>query len=265
MHKEAAQKSGIAIRILFLQLVLVRSGAWPYNPWMNRMLGILGGMGPEATLDLYRHIISLTPARIDQDHIRVLLYSNPHIPDRTMAIRDHGESPLPHLIESARILEKGGAEIIAIPCNASHYYLADLQQEISVPFLDMIAETCRKADGLCRDIKAVGLLATEGTLLSGVYQRALSATGIEVMLPDNDEQRKINVAIAGIKAGIRDRSTGKVFQSIGTRLVSDGARAVILGCTEIPLALDPETVEYACLSSTRILAEAAVDWALGKR
>jgi aspartate racemase len=109
----------------------------------DRMIGILGGMGPEATLDFYRHIINLTPAVIDQDHIRVLIYSNAKIPDRTEAITADGDSPLFELIESAKLLERSGAGIIAMPCNAAHYFLPQMQKEISIPILDMIEETCR--------------------------------------------------------------------------------------------------------------------------
>ncbi|HSW39026.1 MAG TPA: amino acid racemase [Acidobacteriota bacterium] len=232
---------------------------------MNRVIGILGGMGPEATLDLYRQIIRLTPARRDQDHIRVLIYSNPKIPDRTRAIKGQGESPLPFLIESAGILEKGGAGIIAVPCNASHHYLGELRRKITTPVLDMVAETCGKLVKTGPDIKTAGLLATEGTLQSGVYHRALSAAGIDIMLPGDREQKQLNEAISEIKAGIRDASTRMRFHSIAARLIDDGAQAIILGCTEIPLALDPETVEFLCLNSTRVLAEAAVAWALGKR
>jgi len=110
----------------------------------NRIIGILGGMGPEATLDLYRHIISLTPASRDQDHIQVLIYSNPKIPDRTKAITAGGENPLPYLREAAKLLEKGGAGIIAMPCNAAHHYLSEVRQTIHVPFLDMIEQTSRE-------------------------------------------------------------------------------------------------------------------------
>ena len=110
----------------------------------DRVIGILGGMGPEATLDLYRDIIRLTPAKRDQDHIRVLIYSNPKIPDRTMGIEQTGESPVPSLIESARILEKGGAGIIAMPCNAAHHFLPEIQRQITIPVLDMIEEACRR-------------------------------------------------------------------------------------------------------------------------
>ncbi len=230
----------------------------------GRMIGILGGMGPEATLDLYRQIISLTPATRDQDHIRVLIYSNPKIPDRTEAISGNGESPLTHLIESAKLLERGGADVIAIPCNSSHHFLPLIQAEIGIPILDMIAATCAKLAALLPEARTVGLMAAVGTVRSGVYHQALSKTGIDLLIPNEADQRELQAGIVRIKAGEHARSTQEAFQSIGKRLIQAGADAVILGCTEIPLAFNPAEVDYPTLNSTRILAEAAVDWILGK-
>ncbi len=229
----------------------------------DRMIGILGGMGPEATVDLYRQIIALTPATKDQDHIRVLIFSNPKIPDRTLAISEGGESPLDSLIESAILLERAGAEIIAMPCNAAHYYLPEMQQKTNVPILDMIAETRENLIKQLPSVKTVGLLASLGCVCSGVYQRSLDEAGIDVLLPTDIEQQKIEKGIAQVKAGTHDRSTQETFQSIGSRLFKSGAGAVILGCTEVPMAFDPNQMDYPTLNSTRILAEAAVNWALG--
>jgi len=229
------------------------------------MIGILGGMGPEATLDLYRHILALTPATRDQDHIRVLIYSNPKIPDRTMAIADEGESPLDALIESAMLLKRAGAGIIAMPCNAAHYYLSEMRQKVDVPILDMIAETCGNLARYLPSVRAVGLLASLGAVRSGVYQKSLAEAGIDVLMPSDAEQQEIENGIAHVKAGTHSRSTQETFQSIGNRLFRSGAGVVILGCTEVPLAFDPNRVDYPTLNSTKILAEAAVDWALGRR
>ena len=230
----------------------------------DRMIGILGGMGPEATLDLYRHIIALTPAIRDQDHIRVLIYSNPKIPDRTKAIAAQGDDPLPWLIESAKLLEKGGAGIIAMPCNTAHYYLPQIQQEVSVTILDMIEETCRKIRETLPEARTIGLIAAYGTVHCGVYHKALASAGIELMIPNDADQTRIRAAIGQVKAGMHDRGTRETFHSIGKRLIEAGAGAVILGCTEVPLAFEPKEVAYPTVNPTGILAEAAVAWALGK-
>jgi aspartate racemase len=231
----------------------------------ERVIGILGGMGPEATLDLYRQIIRLTPAVRDQDHIPVLIYSNPKIPDRTKAIAENGESPLPYLLHSAILLEQSGAGIIAMPCNTSHHFLPEIQEKIKIPIINMIEETCRTLHSRLPETKNVGLLATIGTLRSRIYETYLSRAGVKVLAPDRVEQEKIQAAVARVKAGIHDRSTRDVFRSAGLKLMRSGAEAVILGCTEIPLVFDPELADYPYLNSTLILAQAAVDWALGKK
>ncbi len=235
------------------------------NEFSDRMVGILGGIGPEATLDLYRHIIQLTPAATDQDHIRVLIYSNPKIPDRTKAIVGSGESPLPCLIESAQLLERSGARIIAMPCNTSHHYLPLIREKLNIPILDMVEETCRTLHSRMPNVKVAGLLATGGTLHSKLYEKALKKIGVKVLAPEAVEQERIQAAIIQVKAGIHDRSIRDTFESSGSRLAQSGAQVVILGCTEIPLVFDPEAVDYPILNTTLILAQAVVDWAMGKR
>ena len=225
---------------------------------MRQMIGILGGMGPEATLDLYRHIINLTPASRDQDHFRVLIYSNPKIPDRTLAIADGGESPLDALLKSARLLESAGASIIAMPCNAAHHYLGQLRAAVGIPILDMIAETCGALGRRHPEVKIVGLLASDGTVQSKIYQRELQTKGVEVLLPDESDQSFIQSVIAEVKAGKHTEETSEKLLAIGTRLIRAGAQAIILGCTEIPLIFDSRVFPYRSLSSTLILAESVV-------
>lgn len=235
---------------------------WTSQAGSRRIIGILGGMGPEATLDLFRCIIELTPARRDQDHIQVLIYSNPKIPDRTKAFVSGGESPIPQLVESAQLLERSGAGIIAMPCNAAHHYLPEVRKRIRVPFLDMIEETSRQLRSILPQVRRVGLMASIGTYRSGVYPRSLSAVGVETLIPSESDQQRIEAAINEVKAGTYGRATQDTFQSIGGDLIKSGAEAVILGCTEIPLAFDVREVEYPTLNPTKILAEAAVAWAL---
>jgi len=226
------------------------------------VIGILGGMGPEATLDFYRHIIELTPAEKDQDHIKVLIYSNPKIPDRTEAICGGVESPLPQLQKAVAFLEKAGAGIIAMPCNTAHHYLAEMQSQTHIPILDMIEKTVCVLREELRDVKVVGILAMDGTLRSGVYHKAIEPLGIQILLPENAEQRRVQIAIARVKAGKCDSETREMFESSAIQLIEAGAQAIILGCTEIPLAFDSDAVDCLCLNPTRILAQSVVNWAL---
>ena len=216
-------------------------------------------MGPEATIDLYRHIVNLTPAARDQDHLRVLIYSNPKIPDRTLAIAGGGESPLAALIESARLLEAAGASVIAMPCNASHHYLEQLRNAVGIPILDMITETCVTLRRRHPEVKTAGLLASNGSVRSQIYHRALKAEGIAALLPCESDQSFIQSAIAEVKAGKHTEEIRKGLLAAGERLIQAGAQAVILGCTEIPLVFDSGAFPYHSLNSTLILAEAAVN------
>jgi aspartate racemase len=231
----------------------------------DRIIGIIGGMGPQATADLFREITHLTPARRDQDHIRVLVYSNPKIPDRTNAILGKGRDPLPALVETATILERAGAGILAIPCNAAHHFVPRLQARIKTPILNMIREACVQVCLLSPEIKSVGLLAATGTVRSRVYHEEFARAGLEVLVPDDRSQERVHNAIWQVKAGLLGKRVQHTFESIGAKLSRRGAGAIILGCTEIPLAFAPDEVGYVTINSTRVLAQAAVDWALGRR
>jgi len=222
-------------------------------------------MGPEATVDLYREILACTPARRDQDHVPVLIYSCPSIPDRSRAILEGGEDPLPHLVEAARVLERGGARMIAMPCNTAHYFLPAMRERVPLPILDMIAETLAALRRRLPDIRTAGLLAATGTVRSRIYARTFAEQGLRVIAPPDADQERVHAAIARVKAAAHDRATRETLQSIGAGLIDAGAEAVILGCTEIPLAFDERGVSYATVNATRELARAAVAWARGER
>jgi aspartate racemase len=229
---------------------------------MRRMLGIIGGMGPEATVDFYREVIRLTPASRDQEHIPVLIYSNPQVPERTKAILEGGESPLPLMIETARLLERSGAGLLAMPCNTAHYYFEPLQASVRIPILNMIEQAVQAFLQRVPEGRRVGLLATSGTVQSGIYQQTFLRHTVEVLAPDAAGQSAIMGGIGEIKAGTHNDDTARRFEAIGARLVRAGAQAVILGCTEIPLAFNEGRAGYLSLNATRVLAQAAVNWAL---
>ncbi len=231
----------------------------------DRIIGILGGMGPEATADLFLEITRLTPAGRDQDHVRVLIYSNPKIPDRTRAIAEGGEDPLPALIETARVLESGGAGVLALPCNAAHHYVPMIQNSIGIPILNMIEETCRQLRADRPRIGTVGLLATTGTVRSSIYTAVCAREGLNLLVPEESEQRRADTAILEIKAGRNKFVAAETFEALGELLIGRGAESVILGCTEIPLVFRADKVGYPSINPTRVLAQAALDWALGKR
>ncbi|GAH56604.1 unnamed protein product, partial [marine sediment metagenome] len=137
----------------------------------EKIIGILGGMGPEATIDLFYKIIKFTPAEKDQDHFRIIIDNNPKIPDRTAAILGKGEDPLPALQETARNLEKAGVDFIIIPCNTAHYFLPQIQKSVNIPVLNMIEETAKETRKRIFPIQKVGLLASMGIYKTEIYHQ----------------------------------------------------------------------------------------------
>lgn len=235
----------------------------------QKIIGILGGMGPEATIDLFAKIVKRTRARKDQDHLRIIIDNNPQIPDRTLAIKGRGPSPLPQLVRSANILEKAGADFIIIPCVTAHHFYEPLQEKIQIPILHIVEETVRYIQVKLKVIRKIGLLATTGTIQSGIFQRAFSHTPMGLILPNPDTQKKwIMEAIygnQGIKAiGPSERSRELIFQA-SNRLVQQGAQGIIAGCTEVPLVLKEGDLPIAFIDPISILAEAAIKSARGKR
>lgn len=232
---------------------------------MKRVVGILGGMGPAATVDLFARIVQATPARKDQDHLHILIDNNPAVPDRTAAILRGGADPLPALLTGLQRLETQGAELLAMPCNTAHHYLPALQDAAAGRFLDMIAETACALRVACGAGAVVGILATEGTLACGLYQKACRAAGLEPMTPDAGGARTVMEAIygtEGIKAGGPEAVARARLQQVCADLERRGAQAILLGCTELPLALRAEDLSLPLIASNQALAEAVVREAL---
>lgn len=218
------------------------------------MLGVLGGMGPGATVDFLAKLVALTPARRDQEHLPVLAGFLPQVPDRTAAILGRGPSPLPMLRRHLALLVRGGARAIAIPCNSSHHWYEDLQSDCQVPILH-IAQATVAALGPERG--PVLLLATRGTVRSGFYQRQLAARGLECRVPDEADQECLDRLIARVKEG--DVPGAATFLESLWQRQSGRVGSVIMACTEIPLAaalLEPPP--FALFDSSLELARACV-------
>jgi aspartate racemase len=224
----------------------------------EKIIGILGGMGPEATTDLFYKIIKLTPAEKDQEHLRVIIDNNPKIPDRTAAILGKGEDPLPALRETARNLEKAGADFIIIPCNTAHYFLSSIQESVKIPILNMIEETAKKTQKKIPSIKKVGLLASIGIYKTKIYSQHFKKFNIEVISPEEKDKEKVMKVIYAVKAGNLSEEIKKNILKIAQKLIDKGAEAVIAGCTEIPLILKEGDVSVPIIDPTQALAEAAI-------
>ena len=197
---------------------------------VRKTVGVLGGMGPAATVEFFRRLVGATPAYADREHLHVVIDSDPSVPGRTSAILHGGPSPVGALVAMAKRLEHAGADLLVMPCNTAHVYIEEIRASVSIPVLDMIRETVAAIDR-----SSVGLLATDGTIQTGLYQEACEARGVCVIVPDSADQRSIMDAIAGIKRGENPRRVEEDIEPIVCRLEREGAEAVIAGCTEISL------------------------------
>ena len=225
---------------------------------MHRTIGVLGGMGPWATLDFFEKVLRLTPARRDQEHLRLIIDNNPRIPDRGPAILGDGEDPTPALVAGARTLEAAGAAFIAIPCNTAHAFHRAIQEAVRVPVLHIMTEVARAAAERFPGLARVGLLGTTATVATGLYQQAFRGLGTDVLVPDPEDQQRIDRLIYAIKARQVDEGLRAAGIGVGRGLARGGATAVILGCTELPLVLNEENLAVPVLDSNLILAAAAV-------
>lgn len=226
------------------------------NHASSKKVGILGGMGPAATIEFFRRLVAATPAAIDQAHLRILIDNNPHVPDRTDAIFGRGTDPGPALAEMARGLAASGADFLTMPCNTAHVFRAAIREAASIPFIDMIEETAQVIA-----VNTVGLLATTGTVHSELYRMACEQLDIELLTPSDEDQQLVMDIIRRVKAGGAGLSVRNHTAAIVDQLASRGAEAVIAGCTEISLIPgDGMSIEW--IDALDCLVEASMRMAL---
>ncbi|GAA0375049.1 aspartate/glutamate racemase family protein [Bacillus horti] len=226
---------------------------------MSKVVGILGGMGPYATMDFVHKILINTPAKVDQDHLRLLLYNNPKIPSRMEAFQPGKESPVKELIHTAKALEKGGADFIMMPCHSAHYWIEEIRQAISIPFFSMVECVAEFFLSEQNADKEVLLLATETTIQSGQYQSIFVNLPLSLFIPKSSEQKKINDGIRLIKAN--PYQTEMVVNDLNEILLkykNMGVRQVIGGCTEIPLIRSQLDQDIQFIDPTLLLALKAI-------
>ncbi len=201
------------------------------------LIGIIGGMGPMASVLLQKIMIDLTPAARDQDHLPVICFSNPQIPDRTISLaKNNGMTFVAAVRDTARVLVQAGATVLVLPCNTAHSRLEEIQQEISVPIVNMVSVTVFGIIKKYPAVRTVGLLATDGTLHERVYERAASACNLSTIIPNKREQKQIMRIIYSIKARGVTPICIRDLKRVINGLIKRGAEAIILGCTELSLA-----------------------------
>ena len=231
---------------------------------MMNMIGILGGMGPFATIDLFQKIVQLTPASTDQEHLPIIIINNPQIPSRSEAILDNGKSPLNDMIHSAKLLEKSGVDFIIIPCNTAHYWISDLQKHVNVPILNMIELTSSFiTNNHSITNNEILLFATTATSKIELYQNTFKNFGLTLKLPSIQEQDVIQSAINEVKAGKIDNNPYiHQIEQIIRNYESIEVSSILGGCTEIPLLFPFIKTKMVKIDPTLILAKFAVKKAM---
>ena len=219
-------------------------------------LGVLGGMGPQATNTFYQFIIDRTDAQSDQEHVNALILSDSDMPDRTAAILSGDTEPVfRRLLSDAKLLEQAGCTVIAVPCNTSHLFLDRVQEQIRIPILHMIRETAKvlSSQGRTRP----GILATDGTIHAGLYQKEFAALGIQAVIPSPEAQRQVMSLIYDhVKAG-RDINP-QLFDYVHRDLLAQGCDCGVLACTELSVFASQHHLPSFYTDAMAVLAEQAI-------
>lgn len=223
---------------------------------MTKKLGVIGGLGPVATAYFYELVSLMTDAEVDQEHIEINIISKPSIPDRTDFILERStDNPLPHLIEAGKSLELWGADNIAIPCITAHFFHEELSKNISVPIINIITELVQYLRD--NNVKQAGIMATEGTIESSLFQNELLKYGINPIIPSKHSQALItNLIYKNIKAGL-PADMGQ-FKAAKEELLSNGADIMILGCTELSMIKREEQIGSGFIDALELLARCSI-------
>ncbi|MEO3388673.1 amino acid racemase [Mesorhizobium sp. CAU 1741] len=222
-----------------------------------RKIGILGGMGPEATVLFMQKTLAAVPARDDVDHIPLLVDQNPQVPSRIRhLIEKRGESPAPVLAAMARGLEVAGAEALAMPCNTAHHYAPDIRSAVAIPFIDMVALAADRALEQAGAGGRVGILASPATRLVGLFDQVLAARGLEAVYPARDEDAL--AIIRRIKAGDLGAETRAALRALSSGLLERDAEVQMIACTEFSLIPDAVDPRARCFDTLDLLVDAVV-------
>jgi aspartate racemase len=223
-------------------------------------LGVLGGMGPLATVDFMHKLIRATPGNSDQEHMPVVVYSVPQIPDRSQAFLRGSDEPWPYLLEGLRTLEQSGARAIAIPCNTAHAWHARLASTTNATVLHIGKAACDQIAATCNPGCRVGILATGATLAARIYHGDLEALGANVVEPDAAvQQQSVIAGIHAVKAGRVDLGAEHLLDAV-RHLQTHAVDVLLLACTEIPVALAGLPLGLPAIDPTDALAHACVTW-----
>jgi len=230
----------------------------------KEMAGIIGGMGTEATNYFTSLLLQLRLPYVtkDQDHIPYIAFNNPQIPDRTEYLLGKSDvNPLGEMIKTGRALKNAGATFLVMTCNTAHAFAHHIEKEVGLPLVNIVEETVSYVRRVHGDKVTVGVLGTTGTIESQLYQQAFAkaADNITVLIPDQDEQTKIHEAIYSIKSSSVNQGNTQVLYDAAHKLFARGASVIILGCTEIPVALKTEKCKFFRVDPMEVLAQKVIE------
>jgi len=221
-------------------------------------------MGPAATADFYARVVAAHGALRDQDHPACIIYSATQVPDRTAFLLEGGADPTPELVAAARLVESAGADFIAIPCNSAHAFLAPMRAAVAIPILDMIALAVAAVARVVPHARRIGVLAASGSVKVGLYDEPLTEHGLEPCYPDAAVQDEVMAAIKDVKAGGSGEVSDPRFVAAVEHLRDRGADCVIMGCTEIPLALVAEDTPLVAIDGNQTLVDTTLGLSIGR-
>lgn len=226
----------------------------------RKIIGILGGMGPMASVDMFQKFVQSTPANCDQAHIPIIISSIPDIPDRSKYLLENGEDPFPFLLKYATNLQQAGATCIVIACNTAHFWFQKLKEHLpQVHMISMIDATCNEI--LESKCKKIGILATNATLQTQLYKQKIEQLGLEYLQPSENNQQNVMKSIYLYKSGQVTEAI-QLMRIERDRLLEQGVDTIIMGCTEVPLILaeDAKIIPKFYVDATQVLVNQAISW-----
>ncbi len=227
----------------------------------GRIAGVLGGLGPAATIDFMRRVLALGDAIAEQQHVRLLVDQNPGVPNRQQAILADGVSPGPALAAMAAGLERAGADFLVMPCNTAHAWQGDIVAATSVPFVSIVEASVA---AIPKGITAIGVLETPACKKAGIYAAALAKAGFECIEMTAPECARLMDVAYAVKQGDCGTAQKQASKTLAAALAARGARAIIVACTEVPLVLDDADAEVPLVVSTDALARTTIAMARGE-
>jgi aspartate racemase len=227
------------------------------KPKTEKVIGVIGGMGPEATVDFMHRLVARTPACDDADHLHVLVDNNPKIPSRIAAlIEGTGEDPAPVLCGMARGLQAQGADFLVMPCNTAHYYLPAIARSVSIPVLDMVQLAIQKL--AIAKPRRVGMLASPAVRKVGLYKARMEQAGLQALFPEAQDEETLLGIIKAVKAGRLNDSHRRDYAKVARHLLEAGADALLVACTEFSIIGAPAGVAATVVDALDVLVEATI-------